>query len=169
MITNIEKHKIQNRIDREYTRSLAKHGNWDGYTIWDMFNAISLELDEVRSGVYNGDYTGEHGIFNELSQVAACCQKAMVQIIRRKFNVCEKSEINARQPMPVTNNHPAILDLVIEDIKERNAVGVETYGTRLQPFNGRKPLIDAYQEVLDMAFYIRQEIYEQEVGDGKPS
>lgn len=66
------------------------------------------------------------------------------------------------QPMPDKNNHPAVWDLVVEDIKQRDEIGIERYGTRLQPFNGRNPLIDAYQEALDLVVYLRQAIYEME-------
>lgn len=41
--------------------------------------------------------------------------------------------------------------------------GRRKYGTPLQPFNGRDPLVDAYQEVLDLAVYLRQAIWEREV------
>jgi len=60
------------------------------------------------------------------------------------------------QQDPVHNNSPAVWDLVIEDMKERNQAGLEKYGTMLQPFNGRDALIDAYQEVLDLCVYLRQ-------------
>jgi hypothetical protein len=52
--------------------------------------------------------------------------------------------------------------LVKQDIEERNRFGIEKYGTPLQPHNGRKALRDAYQEALDLAVYLRQEIYERE-------
>lgn len=66
------------------------------------------------------------------------------------------------QPQPVVNNMPAIWDLVIRDIYERDRVGEKRYGTRLQPFNGRDPLIDAYQEALDLVVYLRQAIFERD-------
>lgn len=66
------------------------------------------------------------------------------------------------QPMPLKNERPAIWDLVMEDIKERDRIGTEKYGTRLQPFNGRDALVDAYQEALDLVVYLRQEIYERD-------
>lgn len=66
------------------------------------------------------------------------------------------------EPPPVKNNLPAVWDLVLADIKERDEIGKEKYGTRLQPFNGRNPLKDAYQEALDLVVYLRQAIYEQE-------
>ena len=64
------------------------------------------------------------------------------------------------EPQPEQNNNPAIWDLVIKDMQTRDHIGVARYGTRLQSFNGRKALVDAYQEVLDLAVYLRQFIYE---------
>lgn len=49
----------------------------------------------------------------------------------------------------------------MDDMRERHVVGVERYGTPLQAFNGRKALVDAYQECLDLAVYLRQEIEER--------
>jgi hypothetical protein len=66
------------------------------------------------------------------------------------------------QPPPVVNDRPAIQDLVIADIEERKRIGLERYGTLLKPHNGRKALVDLYQEILDAAQYIRQEIEERE-------
>lgn len=68
------------------------------------------------------------------------------------------------QHAPIANHAVAIWDLVITDMHERDVVGYERYGTRLQPDNGRDALVDAYQELLDAAVYIRQAIYER---DGK--
>ncbi len=66
------------------------------------------------------------------------------------------------EPMPTPNDHPPIQDLVIEDIEKRRRIGIQTYGTPLQPFNGRRSLVDAYEEALDLAMYLRQAIYEAE-------
>lgn len=63
---------------------------------------------------------------------------------------------------PIKNKHPAIWDLVLKDIKDRDEYGLKKYGTRLQPFNGKDGLVDLYQELLDAVVYIRQVIYEQE-------
>lgn len=68
------------------------------------------------------------------------------------------------QPPPVKNDRPAVWDLVMADIKERDEVGTKRYGTRLQPFNGRDAITDAYQEALDMVVYLRQAIEEREQG-----
>lgn len=67
-----------------------------------------------------------------------------------------------QQVLPTQNDHPAVWDMVMEDIKERDQKGIQTYGTRLQPFNGRDALVDAYQEALDLVVYLRQAIYERD-------
>lgn len=72
--------------------------------------------------------------------------------------------LSKHQPMPTPNDHPAVWDLVVADMKERDAVGRQRYGTPLQPHNGRDMLIDAYQEALDLCCYLRGAIYER---DGK--
>jgi hypothetical protein len=65
------------------------------------------------------------------------------------------------QPAPTSNTHPAVWDLVVADMKDRDKLGEQKYGVRLQPHNGRKSLVDLYQELLDAVAYIRQEIYER--------
>lgn len=78
------------------------------------------------------------------------------------------------QPPPiVTNRRPAwdlvieqvelrrpalgfvgVVDRVILDMRERDAIGRERYGTALTSGNGRDHLVDAYQEALDFAAYM---------------
>ncbi len=77
-------------------------------------------------------------------------------------------EVAARhQPQPVKNEQPCVQDMVIADLEARKAVGIERYGTTLQPFNGRDVLMDLYQEILDAANYMRQLIYERDHAAGK--
>jgi hypothetical protein len=66
------------------------------------------------------------------------------------------------QANPTQNNLPCVQDMVLADIEARKKVGIERYGTVLQPFNGRSALMDAYQEALDLAIYLRQLLYETE-------
>jgi hypothetical protein len=66
------------------------------------------------------------------------------------------------QPTPVKNDRPCIQDMVIADMEARKAVGLKRYGTLLQPFNGRDALRDLYEELLDAAQYVRQEIEERD-------
>lgn len=53
-----------------------------------------------------------------------------------------------------------IHDLAIADMRERDRVGRERYGTPLTAHNGRDQLVDGYQEALDLAVYLRAAIEE---------
>lgn len=66
------------------------------------------------------------------------------------------------QPPPVPNDSPAIWDLVVGDMKDRDIIGRLRYGTPLQANNGRDQLKDAYQEALDLCCYIRAAIFERD-------
>jgi hypothetical protein len=65
------------------------------------------------------------------------------------------------QPLPTVNGSGFVQDLVIADIETRKAVGIERYGTPLQPFNGRNVDQDLYEEILDAAQYLRQKLVER--------
>lgn len=73
------------------------------------------------------------------------------------------------QPAPIPNSMTPIQKLVIMDMEDRMLHGIRKYGVALQPFNGRNALKDAYEEVLDLAVYLKQRLVEEafEVGDGK--
>lgn len=60
------------------------------------------------------------------------------------------------QPDPVKNDNPALWDLVIEDMKKRDQIGLQKYGTRLQAGNGRDALTDLADELLDGLVYLKQ-------------
>jgi hypothetical protein len=80
------------------------------------------------------------------------------------------------EPAPVARDTTPIWDLVTDDLRvvcrdrclasittdceARNAFGIAKYGTPLQADNGRRPLVDAYQEALDLAVYLRQAMAE---------
>lgn len=51
-------------------------------------------------------------------------------------------------------------DAVVAAAQARSSVGVATYGTPLQTFNGRDPLADLLQEQIDGLLYLVQLIYE---------
>lgn len=65
------------------------------------------------------------------------------------------------QPMPKPGR-AGVTDAVIEDLRRREQKGIETYGTTLQTHNGRNALQDAYEEVLDLAQYLKQHLMEQD-------
>ena len=69
--------------------------------------------------------------------------------------------LSVYEPQPSPNNNLSIHDLVVADIKDRKFMGLAKYGTILQAHNGRDALIDAYQEALDLACYLRQMIAER--------
>lgn len=61
------------------------------------------------------------------------------------------------QPMPIPHaGEPFIHDQVAADIAARGELGRQRYGTKLQAFNGRRSLQDAYEELLDGACYVLQ-------------
>lgn len=68
------------------------------------------------------------------------------------------SKKNDSQPAPIPTDETPIWDLVIADMHARDAEGRRRYGTPLQSSNGRDMLKDAYEEVLDLAVYLRGEL-----------
>ncbi len=70
---------------------------------------------------------------------------------------------HVEQPMPTRNGHVSIQSLVRNDLEAREQVGIQRYGTALQPHNGRDALRDAYEEALDLAIYLRQAIAERDI------
>lgn len=66
------------------------------------------------------------------------------------------------QPLPTVNDETDIQSLVMADIRERREVGISRYGTALQPFNGRDPLQDLYEELIDAAMYTKQLMVERD-------
>lgn len=66
------------------------------------------------------------------------------------------------EPQPEPSLHPPVWTMVITDMRARDRMGLKKYGTQLRPYNGRDALVDAYQECLDQAVYLRQAIYERD-------
>jgi hypothetical protein len=48
------------------------------------------------------------------------------------------------------------------DLEFRREMGILKYGGELKTHNGRDALIDAYQEALDLALYLKQAILERD-------
>lgn len=72
----------------------------------------------------------------------------------------EKSPALFAQPNPKSDK-PDVWPLVIKDMSDRDLLGKAKYGIPLRSHNGRDALVDAYQEVLDLSVYLRQEIEER--------
>ncbi len=64
------------------------------------------------------------------------------------------------QSNPIKGNVD-VTSKVIEDLEARAKFGEGKYGTRLMTNNGRDSLLDAYQEILDLAVYIKQHLLEK--------
>jgi hypothetical protein len=63
------------------------------------------------------------------------------------------------QPPPVhVPGAASVHDILIAHVQERKDFGLRKYGTPLQVDNGRDPLKDALEEILDVAVYLVQEI-----------
>lgn len=78
-------------------------------------------------------------------------------------------DLNEAQPAPKPSAHPAVWDLVVRDMHARDLGGERKYGMRLRPFDGRATMVDAYQEVLDLAVYLRKHLYEAEHAQPLPA
>ena len=83
-------------------------------------------------------YDDEESVYNELI--------SLTQAIA-KFNSISLSEL-------------------IEECYKRDELGLQRYGTRLQPFNGRDSIKDAFQEILDLLVYMKNVVLEQEMNNG---
>jgi hypothetical protein len=67
------------------------------------------------------------------------------------------------QPKPEpTERSRSVTDAVIEDMRLRRETGVRKYGVELLTHNGRDPLLDVYQELLDAVVYTKQCLIERE-------
>lgn len=65
------------------------------------------------------------------------------------------------QKLPVPNDQPDIQSQVVADIEQRRQLGIDRYGTALQPFNGRDVDQDAYEEAMDLTMYLKQRMIER--------
>lgn len=69
--------------------------------------------------------------------------------------------IDQHEPHP-TSGRERVLDFVLETLIERAEIGKLKYGTYLETHNGRRALIDAFQEALDLVMYLAQAVMEQD-------
>lgn len=77
----------------------------------------------------------------------------------KTFSVSLPDASTAKQTTPHGTGSP-ILGMVLADLTNRALEGKEKYGEALKANNGRSALVDAYQEALDLAMYLRQAIEE---------
>lgn len=60
------------------------------------------------------------------------------------------------QRLPEPNQRPVMHDVLTDLVQKRLAIGVERYGTGLQPLNGRDAYRDLVEELVDAAVYTLQ-------------
>lgn len=65
------------------------------------------------------------------------------------------------QKKPKRNKYPSIFKEAKKILDQRERKGIKTYGTTLQPFNGRNAIQDALEEVADLFVYMTQLLIEQ--------
>jgi hypothetical protein len=66
-----------------------------------------------------------------------------------------------KDPLPGIDS---VTDRVIQDLVLRREAGTEKYGSELKTHNGRRALVDAYQEALDLCLYLKQALMEAKNG-----
>ncbi len=71
-------------------------------------------------------------------------------------------EVPRENPPPTPNTSLPIWEMVVMDMIARDKAGRKKYGTPLQANNGRDALLDAYEEALDLAVYLKQAIVERD-------
>lgn len=89
--------------------------------------------------------------------VAIIDQPAPVATSRRSAWDLVIEHVQQRRPMVPFES---VVDRVVTDMRDRDAVGRQRYGVPLTSGNGRNHLIDAYQEALDLAAYMAAELDE---------
>lgn len=80
----------------------------------------------------------------------------------RDYDPARTEIIHMEQPMPTPNGAESIQAMVRHDLNVRERVGIQRYGTSLQPDNGRDALRDLYEELLDAACYAKQLMVERD-------
>ena len=70
--------------------------------------------------------------------------------------------LDARPQKDPSPGVASVTDKVMADLEFRREMGILKYGGELKTHNGRDALIDAYQEALDLALYLKQAILERD-------
>lgn len=76
--------------------------------------------------------------------------------------MAEQRDPETDQPAPQPGGYP-VQAVLIEALKQRMAFGFKKYGRPLETHNGRDPLLDMWEEMLDMVSYFTQFVLEQGV------
>ena len=82
MISDKEYELISQKVKTELVNSINKY-DWKHYSKYRMFWVIVCEMWELLKAIVRQDIFGNHGVYIESSQVSACCQKMMMEVLRR--------------------------------------------------------------------------------------
>lgn len=114
-----------------------------------------MAINRTRTWVLSGDGNGQHVKLSHASD----CDYWSGEACSREPGCSVPPGVDA-QPRPSTGD-AEVWPLVLVDIEARQAFGMEKYGVPLRTNDGRKSLVDAYQEALDLVVYLRKEIEER--------
>lgn len=101
-------------------------------------------------------------VIERLSLTPSEAVLAAADLIERNRSMTEHANHLDAQNKPTEGHGPHLFDEVIADFQARKVHGLELYGKTLQAFNGRRALIDLYQELVDGVMYTKQELIERD-------
>lgn len=78
--------------------------------------------------------------------------------------VMQKGRRPEDQPLPIPNDGPSMHDKLVDMVKHRKQLGLNRFGSALQAHNGRDPLQDVLEELIDAAVYLLQVREERDSG-----
>jgi hypothetical protein len=119
----------------------------------DLLIKLAMRHNEVVTALFNG------------VEMSAGPEDSHWEVLAGYDDAVSKARLiggmSTPEPAPQKSSHPPVWDMVLDDMRERDRSGRAKYGEPLSPFNGRRALVDAYQEALDLVVYLRQAIYEE--------
>ena len=123
-----------------------------------LVNSKPAIWDLVVADVFEAWTNEASAVSDRIGGLAAAYRLAIVQIAMLRRLIDGKDSGYGHAYRHLVEKIPEI----VEDMQARDRSGQEKYGTRLQPFNGRNQLVDAYQEALDCAVYLRAALFEKD-------
>lgn len=92
---------------------------------------------------------------------AYCTKPTPVETKKPTWVHCHKSDLqSAIDLIKAELGTEDVAQQVINDMQSRREFGIKKYGRPATPHNGRHALKDAYEEVLDLAVYLKQQLLE---------
>ena len=121
--------------------------------IWQGRLADALRNLVSRLHLYLNNVYYEGGQEEEIQEIV----DSIGQMIRVGSVAVDNQPAPLQEPVGVD-----IGELVISDLRKRIEYGKGKYGVSLHSHDGRDTLVDAFQEALDLALYLRKVIVERD-------